>query len=55
MELMPMVEYEVDVEMLMWGDTDRPVISELVLNGERGIDWLPGEYVSYYETTWRWN
>lgn len=55
MKPMPMAKYEVDVETLMWGDTDRPIISELALNGRRGIDWLPGEFVSHFETTWRWN
>ena len=52
---MPMIEYLVSVEELLWGDTDRPIISELALNGRRGIDWLPGNFVSYYETKWRWN
>lgn len=55
MKPMPMIEYLVGVEELLWGDTDRPIISGLVLNGRIGIDWLPGNFVSYYETKWRWN
>ena len=49
------IEYEVDPDVLMWGDTDRPVISCVVLIGEKWTDWMPDIPCEVNFQWWRWN
>jgi len=51
----PYAKYEIDLDVLMWGDTNRPIISLVTLIGEMGEDWIP--YTLYFLNLswWRWN
>jgi len=48
-------KYEIDPEVLLWGDTDRPILSLVVLIGEIGEDWLPDTLYFLNLSWWRWN
>ena len=52
---MSMAEYDVDPEVLAWGDMDIPIVAYSVVAGKIYEDWMPDVFSMWDFKWWRWN